>query len=356
MSEPIKIGVVGLGRIGMSVHRDCLKARPDKFIVVAACDLIPERTAKYAETFGCRRYGRIEDLIADPEVEVVDIATRSCDHYAHAKMALLAGKSVLVEKPFCRTYAEACELNRLGSQPSGPRIFVRHNRRFEEGFIKVNEIIDSGILGQVFEIRLTRNGYQRRNDWQTIKKFGGGQLLNWGPHIVDHALRFCGGAYESMFADIKRVTAVGDAEDHIKLVFKGVNGRVVDMEISGGVAIDTPEYLIYGTRGSLIGDGRTLKWKYLDPDVPLKKITADPSTPGTGTYGNDEVLKWKEDSYTLGPDKTDVVWDYFYDAFRCNKPYPIAPDQAAAVVKVLQDAKIGTEFEAAPECPDFDSI
>ncbi|MBR4960881.1 MAG: Gfo/Idh/MocA family oxidoreductase [Clostridia bacterium] len=344
MSEPIKIGVVGLGRIGMSVHLNCLKARPDKYQVVAACDLIPERCEKYASVFGCRTYTDIADLIADPEVEVVDIATRSCDHYAHSKMALLAGKSVLVEKPFCRTYEEACELNRLGSQPSGPRIFVRHNRRFEEGFIKVNEIIDSGILGEVYEIRLTRNGYQRRNDWQTIKEFGGGQLLNWGPHIVDHALQFCGGKYESMFADIKRVAAVGDAEDHIKLVFKGVNHRVVDMEISGGVALSTPEYLIYGTRGSLIGDGRTLKWKYLDPDVPLAKIEADPSTPGGGSFGNDEVLTWKEDSYTLGGDKTDVVWDYFYDAYRNHKPYPITADQAAEVVRVLENAKIGTEF------------
>lgn len=344
MSNPIKVGVVGLGRIGMSVHLNCLHARPEKFKVVAACDLIPERCEKYAAVFGCRTYGNIEDMIADPEVEVVDIATRSCDHYAHAKMALLAGKSVLVEKPFCRTYEEACELIRLGSQPSGPRIFVRHNRRFEEGFIKVNEIIDSGILGEVYEIKLTRNEYQRRNDWQTIKAFGGGQLLNWGPHIVDHSLQFCGGRYTSLFADIKRVAAVGDAEDHIKLVFKGVNNRIVDMEISGGAALPTPEYVVYGTRGSLIGDGQTLRWKYLDPEVPLADIKANPATPDGATFGNDEVLQWKENSYTLGGDKTDVIWDYFYEAYRNHKPYPITSDQAAQVVKVLEDAKIGTEF------------
>ena len=344
MCNPIKVGVVGLGRIGMSVHLDCLRARPDKFQVVAACDLIPERCEKYAAVFGCRTYGNIADMIADPEVEVVDIATRSCDHYAHSKMALLAGKSVLVEKPFCRTYEEACELIRLGSQPSGPRIFVRHNRRFEEGFIKVNEIIDSGILGEVYEIKLTRNEYQRRNDWQTIKEFGGGQLLNWGPHIVDHSLRFCGGKYTSLFADIKRVAAVGDAEDHIKLVFKGVNNRIVDMEISGGAALPTPEYVVYGTRGSLIGDGQTLRWKYLDPAVPLADIKANPATPDGATFGNDEVLQWKENSYTLGGDKTDVIWDYFYEAYRNHKPYPITSDQAAEVVKVLEEAKIGTEF------------
>ncbi len=347
MSKPIKVGVVGLGRIGMSVHRECLKARPDKFTVVAACDLIPERCEKYKDEFGCKTYTNIEDMINDPEVEVVDIATRSCDHYKHSKMALLAGKSVLVEKPFCETYEQAKELIKLGSQPAGPRIFVRHNRRFETGFIKVNEIINSGILGEVYEIRLTRNEYQRRNDWQTIKEFGGGQLLNWGPHIVDHSIYFCGGAYTEMFSDIKRIAAVGDAEDHIKLVFKGVNGRIVDMEISGGVAMTTPEYMIYGSKGSLISEGNNFKLKYLDPTVELAEVKADPNTPGSGSaFGNSEVLQWKEETVFIDPnDKTDVVWDYFYDAFRNNKPYPITSAQALETVRTIQNAKIGTIFE-----------
>lgn len=345
MSKPIKVGTVGLGRIGMFGHKDCFKDRPDKFQVVAACDLIPERTDVFAKEFGCRTYQNIEDMIADPEVELVDIATRSCDHYAHAKMALLAGKSVLVEKPFCATYEQAKELVRLGSQPGGPKVFVRHNRRFEEGFLKVNEIINSGILGEVYEIRLARNSYQRRNDWQTIKEFGGGQLLNWGPHVVDHALQFCGGGYTEMFSDIKRVTAVGDAEDHIKIVFKGINGRVVDIEISGGVAQKVPEYMVYGTKGSLIIEGNSLKMKYLDPSVELADIKADPSTPGTNAaFGNSEKLVWIEEELPTSDQKTEVIWDYVYEAYRNHKPYPITSAQALEVVRVLENAKIGTEF------------
>ena len=346
MSSPIKVGVVGLGRIGMSVHFNAFKDNPEKYQVVAACDLIGERTAKYAEQFNCKTYDKYENLLADPDVEVVDIATRSSDHYIHAKMALLAGKSVLVEKPFCMKYEEACELNQLGSQPSGPYIYVRHNRRFEEGFIKVNEIIDSGILGDVYEIKLTRNEYQRRNDWQTIKEFGGGQLLNWGPHIVDHSLRFCGGKYTKLYTEIKRVAAVGDAEDHIKLVFKGINNRIVDMEISGGAALPTPEYVVYGTRGSLILENNIIRMRYLNPDISLPVIKADPSTPSGAFFGNKEVLPWVDKTITLSEeDQTHVIWDYFYETYRNNKPYPITPDQAAEVVRVLEEAKIGTEFE-----------
>ena len=65
------------------------------FRITAACDLIEDRRAKMAERYGCAAYERIEDLINDSQVELVDIATRSCDHFAHAKMALLAGKACL---------------------------------------------------------------------------------------------------------------------------------------------------------------------------------------------------------------------------------------------------------------------
>ena len=148
-----------------------------------------------------------------------------------------------------------------------------------------------------------------------------------------------------MFSDIKRVTAVGDAEDHIKIVFKGVNGRVVDMEISGGVAQKIPEYMVYGTKGSLIIEGKTLKMKYLDPSVELADIKADPSTPGTGAaFGNAEELVWIEEELPTSDQNTEVVWDYVYEAYRNHKPYPVTSAQALEVVRVLENAKIGTEF------------
>ena len=150
----------------------------------------------------------------------------------------------------------------------------------------------------------------------------------------------------SLFSDIRRVAAVGDAEDHIKLVFKGVNGRVVDMEISGGVAAKVPEYLIYGSRGSLVGENNTLKIKYLDPEVELQDVKADPTTPGSGAaFGNKETLVWKEETIELQKeDQTAVIWDHFYESYRNHKPYPISNDQAMEVVRVLEEVKFGTEF------------
>ena len=344
--KPISVGLVGLGRAGNGMHRSELRGRQDKFRFAAVCDIIEERTAPFVEEFGSKAYTRIEDLLADPEVELVTIATRSCDHFRHAKMALEAGKDVFVEKPFCMHAAQARELIALGSQPAGPHLWVRHNRRFERGFQLAQEIIDSGRLGDVYEIRLARNGYQRRNDWQTISAFGGGQLLNWGPHIIDHSLRFCGGDYVKLYSEIRQTAAAGDCEDHIKIVFTGINGRVVDMEISGGTALPTPEYLIHGSKGSLISEGHAFRLKYLDPDVPLAPVVADPETPGSGRgFGNSEKLVWKEETVEIGGEGTDRIWDALYETIRFGKAFPVTLDQAAKVIDVIETVKKGTIFE-----------
>ncbi len=345
MSNPIQVGLIGLGRAGNGMHRNELRPRSDKFRFAAVCDCIEERTASFAEEFGSRTYTRIEDLLADPDIELVTIATRSVDHYKHAKMALQAGKSVFLEKPFCMKTEQAKELIALGSEPAGPHLYIRHNRRFEGGFETAMDIINSGKLGDVYEIKLTRNGYQRRNDWQTISEFGGGQLLNWGPHIIDHSLRFCGGDYTNLYSSIKHVAAAGDCEDHIKIVFTGINGRIVDMEISGGVALPTPEYMIYGSKGALISKGNTFHLRYLDPSVILPKVEADPATPGTGaSFGNKEELHWIEEDISFS-DGTTRIWDALYETIRFGKEFPVKLDQAAKVIDVIETVKKGTIFE-----------
>ena len=92
MGKPIRVGLIGLGRAGYGMHRIELGRRPDKFQFVAVCDEIEERTKAFADEFGSRTYTSVEDLIADPEVEMVTVATRSCDHYRHAVMVLEAGE------------------------------------------------------------------------------------------------------------------------------------------------------------------------------------------------------------------------------------------------------------------------
>lgn len=348
MKAPVKIGLVGIGRAGYSMHTRELASRKDKFQFVAGCDILSDRAEKFAEEFGAKGYIKPENLIADPNVELVDIATVSKDHFDHAKMALLAGKNVFLEKPFVMNTEQAKELIKLGSQPGGPHLYIRHNRRFEYGFQMVQEIIASGILGEVFEIKLTRNGFQRRNDWQTLKEFGGGQVCNWGPHIIDHAIQFCGGDYEEVFGDLKQVAWLGDRDDHVKLVFKGINRRIVDMEISGGAALPTPEYLVYGSRGALVSEKGGFKLRYLDPaqELPFAEVKGE-TWPMDAPFGNTETLPWKEEFRPLpaGTDGSDRIWDALYDTLRGQKPFPVTLEQSYKVIEVIENIRKGTVFE-----------
>lgn len=344
--KPIGLGIVGLGRAGWGMHCPEIEGKQDKFRIVAACDTIQERCDLAAEKYGCGTYADIGGLIADPDVEMVSVATRSCDHFEHTRLALEAGKDVFLEKPMCPAYAEAAKLVELSDRSKG-NLYVRHNRRFEPAFQHVREIIDSGILGEVYEIKLRRVGYQRRDDWQTLIEFGGGQLLNWGPHVIDHSLRLLGAPVKSIWSDLKLMAAAGDAEDHLKIVLTGENGRLIDIEISGAAALGEPEYMIWGSRGALRSDGNSFVMRYINPEQVLEDRHANPGTPGAA-FSSPENLEWIEETIPIKPklsvDMT-TIWDELYNSIREVAEFPIKLEEALEVMKVVETAKKGTRFE-----------
>ena len=347
-NEPVRVGIVGLGRAGWDMHCQELKVRRRQFHVVAACDVEPARCERVAKLFGCRTYRRIEELIADPGIELVDIATRSPDHVAHAALALGAGKLVFLEKPIATHYKDALSLRRVAARTHG-RLFIRHNRRFEPAFQHVREILATGVLGNVYEIKLRRHGYQRRNDWQTIIDCGGGQLLNWGSHIIDHALRFLQTPPVQIWSDLKRIAAVGDAEDHLKIILKNRAGLVVDLEISGGAALSEPEYTIFGTRGALISDGRDIRLRYLDPKRRLPRRRAlRGARPMDARLDGADPLHWIEKTVRVAPAAKctmESIWDHLYSAIRGGGEFPITLDEALGVMRVISQVRRGTPFE-----------
>lgn len=354
MSNPIRIGLVGLGRAGMHGHLRDLANYPDRFVVRAGYDPIPERRAELQEKTGARPHESLEALIDDPEVELVDVANRSVDHFATVSRALDAGKMVVVEKPMSVTYDDARRLVERDRELGGGRLFVRHNRRFDPDFVHLREIIGSGILGTVYEVKLRRHKFDRRNDWQTVREFGGGQLLNWGAHVVDHALRLLEGPVESMWSDLKRVAAAGDAEDHVRILLRGeplsesgaaagdLGGRIVDVEISGGVAIGEPVYQVYGTRGTLTGSTSEFTLRYIDPKAELEPKEVDLAPPSG--YSSGEQLPWVEETRAVAPSTSETMWDGLYAAIREDGTYPVTNEQALEVMRVIGEARSQTEF------------
>jgi scyllo-inositol 2-dehydrogenase (NADP+) len=337
-NEPIRLGIVGLGRAGQGMHLSEISGKTDKFRVCAVCDIIPERANSIAEKYGARAYTSIEEFLKAPDIELVDIATRSIDHYVHAKVALAAGRNVFLEKPFCVSYAQAKELADSSNKPGTPRLFLRHNRRWEGKFNQFMDLADNGELGDVFYVHIRRNSFDGRNDWQTLKEFGGGQLLNWGPHIIDQALQFCSGDYISLFSDLRQINASGDCEDVVRILFKGVNGRLVDMEICCAAALQGPEYELYGSRGAAVDQGNTIRVRKLVDGYSLPKPESLKGTPvpyfsaSPGIPFNEYTLEAHEEPLTQ-------TWDGVYDDLRLNIPYRIKMEEALTVMKAMDDVR-----------------
>ena len=344
--DAIGIGLVGVGRAGWGMHRAELKGRESKFRIVAACDPVKARRDMIAEDLDCAVFRDMETMLKSPGVEVVDIASPSPLHVPQALTALKAGKVVFLEKPIALSLTEALALKRAVKKDPN-RLFVRHNRRFEPTFQHIREIMETGVLGDVYEIKLRRQSYQRRNDWQTLQDKGGGQLLNWGPHIVDHALCFLDGRVDAVWSDLRKIAAVGDAEDHVHIILKGMDGaRVVDLEISGGAALSEPTYLVLGSRGALRSDEKMITMRYLDPKHKLPPRRAKRGLPAVaGGFGGGDSLKWIEKEIKVQP-KTrctcDSIWDHLYAAVRKGVPYPISLDEALQVMDILSRARRGT--------------
>ena len=103
---------------------------------------------------------------------------------------------------------------------------------------------------------------------------------------------------ESVWGDLKLVAASGDAEDHFKAVIRGANGRIVDVEVSGGVAIGSPVYAVYGKRGTLVAyNEKEFKLKYLDVakcDPP--PVATGETPPLEGGFGRADGLVWIEET------------------------------------------------------------
>ncbi|MBV8781897.1 MAG: Gfo/Idh/MocA family oxidoreductase [Phycisphaerae bacterium] len=340
---PLNIAICGLGRAAMGLLNKELYAVP-QVRIVGAFDLLPERIKAMADRVSCRIYHSFEELLGDPNVDLVVIATRSIDHVPMGKQALAAGKHVLVEKPMGIDLRGADELLNAAANSEG-RLFIRQNRRYEPALLQAQEIIASGKLGEVFQCSLRVHKFQFRNDWQTIRKYGGGQLLNWGPHVIDWGLQLLESPLADLWSDLKRIVTAGDAEDTVKLILRGTNGRVIDIEMSDAVALAQPGFIIYGSRGTLVINDTSCTIKYLDPTSQID-VSADASTQSaTGGYAGPAKLIWIEETFPLAPKNKSKLFHSIYATLKKGEACPVANEQARENMRVIEEARKGTPFQ-----------
>ena len=161
--------------------------------VVAVMSRNGEKAKKYAQERGIPRwYDDAQELIDDPEVNAVYIATPPSSHATYAIMSMKAGKPVYIEKPMAVTYEECCRINRI-SHETGVPCFVAYYRRYLPYFQKVKALIKEGTIGNVINIQIRfaqppRNlDYNRENlPWRVQPDIaGGGYFYDLAPHQLD---------------------------------------------------------------------------------------------------------------------------------------------------------------------------
>ena len=148
-----------------------------------------------------------DELLTEPEVELVVINTSDVTHYEFTKKALLAGKHVVVENPFVFTVDEGNELIALAEAKS-LMLCVFQNRRWDGDFLTIQKILKSGVLGRVIEFS---SSYQRycnyiQDSWKEVADNRVGITYNLGSHMVDQAVVLFGTPF-AVFAIIDKVRA-----------------------------------------------------------------------------------------------------------------------------------------------------
>lgn len=141
-----KFGIIGTGRVAQ-LHAEAM-ARIEGAKLIGAWNRTPETCATFCKTYGGKQFKNIDDLLADPNINAVIVATISRTHYGHARQALLAGKHVMLEKPIAVTVEEIQDLKAISEQ-TGKICFPSHNYIYSEQMRSLKYHFDRGALGKL---------------------------------------------------------------------------------------------------------------------------------------------------------------------------------------------------------------
>ena len=232
---PIRIALIGLGRAMFADHYAIIKEHPELFTIVAACDIVKERRDIIANDFpACRMFRRISDLLEERDVDLVDIATCSTDHVKHAIESLRKGFWTLVESPMAMSYDDA-QLLRGATTKAKNRLLVMHRGLFAPDFLLAQKAITDTRIGEIYQVVVRQEDYVRRDDWQTVKRLGGGAAYYAMPDLLLQSFKLMPMPPVQMWSDLKRVASLGDAEDFVHVSLKTRTRISVEVEYNGGV-------------------------------------------------------------------------------------------------------------------------
>ena len=328
------VGLVGYGYAGKTFHAPLIAAVPALTLAaVASSDAAKVR----ADWPGMAVHADPQALVARADVDLVVIATPNDSHHPLARAALLAGKHVVVDKPFTVTLAQARELDALARE-RGRVLSVFHNRRWDGDFLSVARLLREGALGRVVEMesRFDRFRPEVKARWREGAGPGSGLWYDLGPHLVDQALRLFG-APQGITLDRASLRDGAVADDWFRATLRYERLRV--LLHAGTLVASGPRFVLHGTRGSFVKDG-------LDTQEDVLKLGARPRWPAPAGWGVDRgratLVTRADDGALAGADVALEAGDYmaYYAAVaaavRGEGANPVPAGEAIEVMALIE--------------------
>ena len=346
---PIRVALMGLGRAMFSSHYPVFKAHPALFKVVAACDLVKERRDIVAKDFpDCKMFRQFSDMLDERDIDVVDIATCSNDHVQHALMSLEKGFWTLLESPMALTIDDA-NLLRGAAAKAKNRLLVLQRGLFAPDFLLAKSMMSDPRLGDIHQIRIRREDYIRRDDWQTVKRLGGGAAYYEMTDLVLQALRLLPVPPIQMWSELKRIASLGDAEDYAHVSLRTRTQVSADIEFNGGCLAEnrSPSFEIRAERGTFsVMPGKTEGLlTVIDPAFKFPRRRSSVRTPEIvdmhETFPVVQIPVSLPKGTMYGPS---AFWKHVYDTVRTAAPFPLQLEDSIESVKFAHLMKKTSPF------------
>jgi predicted dehydrogenase len=332
----IKTGICSYGMSGKLFHAPFIQNHPGFELSAIVERHNNESKERYSES---KLYRSVEDLCADSSLQLIIVNTPTHLHFEHVKKALLAGKHVVVEKPFSVTVKEAEELTALAKKQN-VQISVYQNRRYDGDFRAVKKVLDEKLLGDLREVEIRYDRYRPGYSGKPHKEGelpGAGLIYDLSPHLVDQALQLFGWP-KALFADVWKMRNDVQAKDYFEILFYYEKMRVrlkatcICRESTGG-------YQLHGMKGSFLQQRSDMQeQKLLEGVVPsLESWCPAPSHPDGLLHTEINSIVVKED-LTSTPGNYMDYYDDLYKSLTGKAANPVPAEDGIKTVRIIEAA------------------
>ena len=243
----MNIGFIGAGRIANTLASTMARMEDVNLYAVAARDL--DRAQAFAAQYGFdKAYGSYEEMLRDPNVELVYIATPHSHHFEHMKLCIESGKNVLCEKAFTLNAAQARQIAALARE-RGVYVAEAIWTRYMPSRAMINEVLASGIIGNVTALTATLCYPVAYKERCIRPELAGGALLDVGVYCLNFALMHFGDDIERMDSSVRMTDTGVDGQESITLHYR--DGRIAVLT-AGILSRSDRKGIFYGDKGYII--------------------------------------------------------------------------------------------------------